>query len=269
MVELFDTDLKQDNRQSSKGNQLKWENHGIWYKADYTGYEGLAEYIISHLLKKSSLNADEYVLYTPEQIRYKSTLFNGCTSRDFSAGLQVITIERLFKNQYGIGLNAGIYALENVKERLLYLVNQVERTTGIKGFGIYLSKLLTLDAVFLNEDRHTHNISVLMASDGSFKLCPIYDNGAALLSDTTLDYPLGINIYDAIKTVKSKTLCSSLEEQLNIAEQVYGHTISFSWDKKDIDELLENAPMYSSEIKERVREILLEQKRKYGYLFNS
>ena len=29
-----------DKLQSSKGNQLKWENAGIWYKADYTGYEG-------------------------------------------------------------------------------------------------------------------------------------------------------------------------------------------------------------------------------------
>ena len=100
MIELFYTDIKQDNRQSSKGNQLKWETHGIWYKTDYTGYEGLSEYMVSHLLKKSSLKPDEYVLYDPEQIRYKSTVFNGCRSSDFSDGLQVITLERLFKNQY-------------------------------------------------------------------------------------------------------------------------------------------------------------------------
>ena len=269
MIELFDTDIKQDNRQSSKGNQLKWETHGIWYKTDYTGYEGLSEYMVSHLLKKSSLKPDEYVLYDPEQIRYKSTVFNGCRSSDFSDGLQVITLERLFKNQYGVGLNAGIFALGNVKERLLYLVNQVERTTGISGFGIYLSKLLTLDAVFLNEDRHTHNISVLMTSDGAFKVCPIYDNGATLLSDTTLDYPLGINVFDAIKTVKAKTLCSSFEEQLDVAEEIYGHTITFDWNENDIEELLESIPFYSHEIKERVKVILLEQRRKYGYLFKS
>ncbi len=41
MVELFEQDEKQNKRRSSKGNQLKWENQGIWYKADYTGYEGL------------------------------------------------------------------------------------------------------------------------------------------------------------------------------------------------------------------------------------
>ena len=44
MIELFEQNIRTNERQSSKGNQLKWENKGIWYKADYTGYEGLADY---------------------------------------------------------------------------------------------------------------------------------------------------------------------------------------------------------------------------------
>ena len=52
MIELFEQNERMQNRQSSKGNQLKWENEGIWYKVDYNGYEGLAEYVISHLLIK-------------------------------------------------------------------------------------------------------------------------------------------------------------------------------------------------------------------------
>ena len=51
MIELLEADRKEFNRQSSKGNQLKWEKNGFWYKADRTGYEGLSEYVISHLLK--------------------------------------------------------------------------------------------------------------------------------------------------------------------------------------------------------------------------
>lgn len=35
----------------------------------------------------------------------------------------------------------------------------MERMTGLKNFGVYLHKLFTIDAVFLNEDRHTHNIA--------------------------------------------------------------------------------------------------------------
>ena len=37
MVELFEQNIRTNTRQSSKGNQLKWENESIWYKADYTG----------------------------------------------------------------------------------------------------------------------------------------------------------------------------------------------------------------------------------------
>lgn len=44
MIELFEQNIRTNDRQSSKGNQLKWGNEGIWYKADYTGYEGLADY---------------------------------------------------------------------------------------------------------------------------------------------------------------------------------------------------------------------------------
>ena len=71
MVELFEQNIKTNTRQSSKGNQLKWENESIWYKADYMGYEGLVEYVVSRLLEKSSLKQEEYVLYKTEEINYK------------------------------------------------------------------------------------------------------------------------------------------------------------------------------------------------------
>lgn len=44
-VELFEQHIVTTERHSSKGNQLKWKDGEIWYKADYTGYEGLSEYI--------------------------------------------------------------------------------------------------------------------------------------------------------------------------------------------------------------------------------
>ena len=39
--------------------------------------------------------------------------------------------------------------------------------TGLQNFGVYMNKLLTIDAFFLNEDRHMHNIAVLMNGEGS------------------------------------------------------------------------------------------------------
>ena len=50
--------MKDTERHSSKGNQLKWNpaNTETWYKADYIGYEGLTEYMVSHLLMHSTLS---------------------------------------------------------------------------------------------------------------------------------------------------------------------------------------------------------------------
>ena len=99
MIELFEQNERKADRQSSKGNQLKWENNGIWYKADCTGYEGLAEYMISHLLKFSSLQKDEFVLYDYERIKYKNIFYNGVKSNNFLYDdWQIITLERLFHN---------------------------------------------------------------------------------------------------------------------------------------------------------------------------
>ena len=50
MVELFEQDQYLEARQ---GNQLKWRRDNNWYKADYSGYEGLAEYVVSELLAES------------------------------------------------------------------------------------------------------------------------------------------------------------------------------------------------------------------------
>ena len=156
MVELFEQDIRENDRQSSKGNQLKWQNGGIWYKADYTGYEGLAEYMISHLLLKSTLSRSEFASYDLEQIRYKNTVYNGVKSKDFvKDDWQIITLERLIKNFFDESLYRAIYRITDYEERLRFLVSQVERVTGLKGFGVYMNKLLTIDALFLNENLNT------------------------------------------------------------------------------------------------------------------
>ncbi|MBP3568491.1 MAG: hypothetical protein J6K04_04925 [Lachnospiraceae bacterium] len=270
MVELFEQDIRTNDRQSSKGNQLKWENNGIWYKADYTGYEGLVEYMISHLLKKSTLAAEEYVLYELEEIKYRSIIYKGVKSADFlREDWQIITLERLFKNFFGESLYKSIYKIEKMEDRLAFLVSQVERMTGLKNFGAYMNKLFTIDAVFLNEDRHTHNIAVLMNAEGKFAYCPIFDNGAGLLADTTMDYPLGEEVHKLLEQVKAKTICSDFDEQLDVSEAMYGNHLKFQFTGREVLELLNNAEIYSLEERKRVEEILLACMRKYGYLFTT
>lgn len=139
MIELFEQEVRGQRRQSSKGNQLKWYSGKKWYKADYTGYEGLAEYVVSRLLQFSSLEQGAFILYDTVQIQY--------------------------------------------------------------------------------------------------------------------DKP------------KAKTFCRDFDEQLDTVERLYGQPVKFSFNNADVERILEEDKEYPSEEKERVRELLRRQRRKYQYLF--
>lgn len=271
MVEVFENELLMPQRQSSKGNQLKWKtSDGKWYKADYLGYEGLSEYVASEMMKKSTLAIDEYVEYRLVQIKYKSQIYNGCVSEEITSepGSRLITLERLFKNRFGKGLNKGIYSIGDHEERIKYLVNSVESCTRIRDFGKYINKMFTIDCLLLNEDRHTHNIAVICDSKNEYRLCPIFDNGAGLISDTRIEYPMTEDVYKLMDSVKSKTICDDFEEQMFLSEKLYGENIRFQFEHKDLDKLLESADIYSDKERQRVYDIVSEQMRKYKYLFS-
>ena len=268
MVELFEDHVRQFDRHSSKGNQLKWECDGVWYKADYTGYEGLAEYVISQLLKKSTLDKNEFVVYELEQIKYKRQIFNGAKSNDFlKADWQIVTLQRLYKTKYNRNFMEDVWHIPETEDRVEFVVEQVEQLTELKNFGEYFSKLLTIDAFFLNEDRHMHNIAVLMNGKGEYKYCPVFDNGAWLLSDTTMDYPMEQDIYQMISEVKSKSVSQDFDEQLDVAENLYGQNLQFLFTKKNVSDIVNNADMYPLEERKRVELIIYSQMNKYKYLF--
>lgn len=268
MIELLSKSLYEQERHSSKGNQLKWNQDGYWYKADYTGYEGLTEYVVSRLLAKSNLCTEEYVLYDTEEIHYKQKAYPGCKSRDFLGhGEQLITLERLYKKQFGTSFYQEMFHLPDVTERAVFLEEAVQKLTGIDGFGVYLSKMLTIDGFFLNEDRHLHNIAVILDEQRRYHLCPFFDQGAALLSDTSVDYPLEGDIYELIDSVHSKTISSSFEEQMEIATELWGDQLKFDFTKSDVKKIIEDEPYYPEDIKSRVETIIYEQMRKYAYLF--
>ena len=268
MIELYKENIIDDGRRSSKGNQLKWLDDGVWYKADYTGYEGLSEYTVSNLLALSDLQSEEYIDYETEQIKYNRVNYLGCKSSDFlKKGWQLITLERLFINNCGEGLNKCLYRINDVEERLKFLVEQTSRITGLMDFGKYMAKVLTIDAFFLNEDRHTHNLAVILDDEGNYRYCPIFDNGAALLSDTTIDYPLGEDVEILMKEATAKTFSKDFDEQLDIAEKLFGENIHFSFNMKDVECILDNEKNYDDVTKERILEIVRMQRRKYSYLF--
>lgn len=250
---------------TSKGDQPKWERYEKWYKADHMGYEALAEVLIPVLLRKS--NVTNFVSYKPVLIGHQEKNLTGCVSKDFRGkGEMLIPLERLHRAyQGGLGLASAIAALPDATERIRYAVEFVERTTGLTEVGTYLTMLLELDAFFLNEDRHTNNLAVFRdESRGQFRLCPVFDNGLALLSDLN-DYPLDADIYTCIGKVQAKPFDIDFFRQVEAAEVLYGSHMRFSFTHQDVLDNL--APLYPKKVLRRVEQILFEQMRRYQIYF--
>lgn len=256
-------------RTSSKGNQNKWFDKGIWYKEDSLGYEALAEIVVSRLLKKT--NAGPFVCYKYENLVRNEKIFHGCSSENFlqPEDDKIVSIERLFQSFRGISAAKFIVQFENTEDRIRYIVENTEQITGLAHFGNYLRKILTIDTLFLNEDRHLHNIAVIQRKDGTYRECPVFDHGAALFSDNRGNYPLEIPLDECFHKIQAKPFSRDFDEQLDACELLYGgFTFQASFTVKDLDDILaEFHGIYQEEILNRVRETMRRQIRKYSYLF--
>lgn len=249
---------------SSKGNQLKWCHNGKWYKADYMGYEGLAEVLISRLLEKS--NIKNFVHYEMAEIFYKNCFYKGCYSENFLLENEyLITLERLFRQYTGMNLTQELAKRRDITAKIRYLVDNVCEITKLQDFGTYLTILLEMDAMFCNEDRHMNNIAVILNDcTGEFRLCPYFDNGLALFADTRTDFGLDKSVMECLERIEAKPFSRNFDEQMEAAEELYGVHLELKVTKKDIRELLETFEgIYDSVILERVEEFLRRQIRRY------
>ena len=252
---------------TSKGDQPKWQLEGKWYKADHMGYEALAEVVISALMKRS--NVPDFVEYQPVLIQYQGRELPGCVSQSFRGKDEMlIPFERLHRAYTGRGLAQALSGLQDVGEGIRYTVDFVERTTGLTGVGAYLTLLLELDSYFLNEDRHTNNLAVIRNEKTmEFRLCPIFDNGLALLSDTH-DYTMEKDVYDCIRRVRAKPFDGAFDAQVEAAEELYGAQLKFSFKRGDVCEALDCVrELYPETAIGRVERVLYEQMRRYQVYF--
>lgn len=269
LIEMTDKEIIETTTHSSKGNQLKWQLNDKWIKADYLGYEGLSEFIVSNLLKKT--NVQNFTQYHLEQIKYKKNIYTGCSSENFlQKDESILTLEKLFRMYYGIEISEKCAKIEDIKEKIKYTVDRVIEVTGLQDFGKYLTTLLEVDAIFLDEDRHFNNIAVIYnENNNTFNYCPIFDNGAALLSDTVMDYPLGEDVYNYIDQVQAKPFSTNFEEQMDAAESLYGVQLRYWIENRDIEYLIDEireSHLYPDEIINRVETCTKEQVHKYVYM---
>ena len=214
---------------SSKGNQEKWldADSNRWYKRDQFGYEALAETLISVLLEKSNIEADTpftFVRYRMEKLHVHGRERTGCVSENFlKPGQSLITVNRLLSNHLGVPLKQKLLQLPSDKKRIAYLADATAEFTGLKEFPQYLTLLFEIDALFCNDDRHLNNIAVI-EQGGRYDYCPIFDNGAGLLSNTQLSQ-MDIQPKALISVLQARPMGTTFTRQMNAACSLTGRQL--------------------------------------------
>ena len=211
---------------SSKGNQEKWTEGGRWYKLDQFGYEALAEVLTSELLERSNIESGtpfRFTRYRMERIAAHGRERTGCSSENFlGAGESIVTLSRLYRLQ-GSPLPELLAKLPSGRKRLAFLAERTAELTGLADFPRYLTLLLEIDALVLNDDRHLNNIAVIDRG-GSFGYCPIFDQGAGLLSNI-LYAPMDIIPASLIRQARARPLNMTFGRQLGTARGLYGSVL--------------------------------------------
>lgn len=209
---------------SSKGNQEKWLDGNRWYKLDQFGYEALSETLISSLLERSNIETDtpfSFTRYRMERINVHGRERTGCSSENFlPPQSSIITLSHLFKKHLDGSLKETLDRLNSDKRRIAYLAKATAEITGLNEFPQYLTLLFEVDALFLNDDRHLNNIAVI-ENGGKYDYCPIFDNGAGLLSNTQI-LRMDIAPESLISSVRARPFNTTFNRQIISAREFCG-----------------------------------------------
>lgn len=249
----------------SSGMQSKFYNPSTdtWYKQDYLGHEGLSEYVASKLMEGGSV---PHVDYEPCRFMMGNKEVTGCRSQNFLApGERLVSTYELLEKELGIDIADETATIPDVQNRIRNFVDKVVEVSGCKEFGSYLTAMLRLDAFTKNDDRHFNNISLIQDKDGNYRPAPIYDNGAAFLSD---QYMYGENynetqIIHEMDGVMAKPFSTDFDEQLDACESLYPS--DFKLNKAVLDRDLMSS-LYKAHEVATVMEVLAQSQRKYSYM---
>jgi len=192
---------------TSRGCQVKYYKDGYWYKVNKYGYENLAEAYSSLLLK---------YLYPGTYVEYELCTVNGyaaCRSRNFLKENETLqTFQHIYEIYHGRKIGNYLMGLKDAGSRYAFVADFMREATGLDLRG-YLRRVVNLDLVILNEDRHFDNLAVIYDDlKGVYREAPIFDNGLSLLSDYSKYEPLE-DIRELVQRVSAATFSGSFEQQ--------------------------------------------------------
>lgn len=246
---------------SSKGNQEKWfdADTNMWYKLDQFGYEALSEALISRLLESSNIEQNTpftFVRYDVVKMNVHGRTRTGCSSVNFlKEGQSIITLSHLFKRIIDVPLSEKLGRLSSDIKRIAYLAEATAGYTKLEDFPKYLALLFEVDALFLNDDRHLNNIA-LLEENGKFDYCPIFDNGAGLLSNVQLS-PMDIDPKALIPQALARPFNISFNRQRNNVRKLYGSQLAMP--KLTANDIAEKAVPLLEFYPERDRGLILDR----------
>ena len=149
---------------------------GYWYKEDFKGGEAFAEVLVSTFLRSCNyLGFKDFVPYHFKHTSVNSFDLRTCVSPNFlQKEEQFISFKDLLSQ-----VNQPTENLVGFKSKLNYIDSVFQQTVG-QSFRKEMLRLLTLDVMFRNTDRHLSNFGIILAPNGSIRFAPIFDNGLAL-----------------------------------------------------------------------------------------
>lgn len=259
-IDLTNYETEKIENTSSKGNQFKWKIDDLWYKADFIGYEGLAEVVVSDILKKSNIKS--FCQYDPVKITYRENFYNGCVSNNFLKKNETLTtLEKIGRQFTGNSIGDFLGGSNMSDTKIETTMNFLERINVLDA-GKYLTALIELDALTLNDDRHTNNIGFIVIGN-QIKPAPIFDNGGSLFSDESM-YPYGKSIEYLLSKIEAKPFSTNFDVQKRIFESLYGKAFKTSYNKNDLKKSLDRcADYYRDQQLKRVEDIMNIQLEKY------
>lgn len=159
---------------SCLGVQTKWNSDKrSWFKKDFYGGEALTETLVS-LFLTSCLNITEleagyvaYCVFCPQD--------DTCLSHSFlKEGESFIPLYDAIRT-----VNPKWSEHTDFEGKLEYIDSVYKKVLGYS-CKRWLLRVLTLDVMFRNTDRHLSNLGFIADRQGNLRLAPIFDNGLTL-----------------------------------------------------------------------------------------
>ena len=133
--------------------------------------------------------------------------------------------------------------LPSDKKRIEYLAEATAEYTGLKHFPEYLTLLFEIDTLICNDDRHLNNIAVI-ERNGKYDYCPIFDNGAGLLSNTQISR-MDIEPSALISVLRAQPIDTTFTRQMKTARNLYESQLYLpKLTAREIREILDPALSY-------------------------